>query len=321
MKYKDFQSNIQSAILPAYLICGEEGFYKEQCTQLLKGYVCQPAFDCVRFEGESVRQDYSKMLSALFAYPMLGDKRLIIVDEFYPTENECKKHLQGYLDNPQPTSILLIRNNKQSDSLSALNGLCSVQLNKPESIDATDEIIAQALSKGKNITNRAALKLSAYCLNDMTRISGEINKLVDFVGDKNEIDVDDVAEIVSADTEYKLYEMTDAISVKNTEKAMEIINDLLDKNESLQRLYVSVYNYFRRLFFVAISNESDGELAKKFGVKEFAIKKTKERAKYFKKTALKDVIVYISENDGAFKSGKITAYSAFFNTIFNILNK
>jgi DNA polymerase III delta subunit len=91
------------------------------------------------------------------------------------------------------------------------------------------------------------------------------------------------------------------------------------KGEQPQRILSYVYNYFRRLLHVAISDLSDSEMAKSFGVKDFAVKKMKDQAKTFKKKALKSAVDMLADSEYMIKSGLASADDRMYLSVFKIM--
>ena len=94
---------------------------------------------------------------------------------------------------------------------------------------------------------------------------------------------------------------------------------MLNNGEAPQRLLVSLYYYYRKLFHVAISNESDQELATAFSMKEYAVKKLRQQAKFFKVKSLKNAIDTLADADYAFKSGARDVDNAFMLGVFSLM--
>ena len=94
---------------------------------------------------------------------------------------------------------------------------------------------------------------------------------------------------------------------------------MTNKGEPAQRLLSYIYNYFRRLLHVAISDMTDSEIAKSFNVKEYAVTKMKQQAKLFKKRALKNAVDV--DADYKIKSGLADGEDYPYLTIFKIMTE
>jgi DNA polymerase-3 subunit delta len=180
---------------------------------------------------------------------------------------------------------------------------------------------AECANAGILIDLESARLIGEYCQQDMLRVQNETQKLCAYALDKGEITLMDVTEMVNRDVEYKIYEMTDYIGRKNFDKALLVITEMIGKGEPHQKIITSVYNYFRRLLHVAISDLTELELAKEFGVKDFAVRKMKTQAGYFKKKALKTAVDILVDSDYRVKSGLSSADDEMWLTIFKIMTE
>ena len=70
---------------------------------------------------------------------------------------------------------------------------------------------------------------------------------------------------------------------------------------------------------ISISSMSEQELAKAFGVKDYAITKMKSQSAMFKKRALKSAVDTLCNADYRIKSGLVDAFDAMYLTVFKIM--
>ena len=80
-----------------------------------------------------------------------------------------------------------------------------------------------------------------------------------------------------------------------------------------------ITNHFRRLFFIAVSEMENGELASLLGVKEYAIIKARGQIKNFSKLQLKKIYALLEKVDYMIKSGRMLAQNALYFLVFSIL--
>jgi DNA polymerase III delta subunit len=153
----------------------------------------------------------------------------------------------------------------------------------------------------------------------MTRVNTETEKLICYVGNGAQIKSQDVIDMVSRDMEYKIYELTDYIAKKKFDLALLVVKDMTNKGEPPQRVLSYIYNYFRRLLHVAISDMTAEEIAKAFGIKEFAVRKMKEQSNMFKKKALKSAVDMLTDSDYKIKYGLADGDDRAYLTIFKIM--
>lgn len=301
-----------------YLFEGEDAYFGARGLLLLKNtLVTEPELNFAEFDGKA---ETTEILNSFNMYPFMSDYRLTAVKEYYPNK-ESLKILIKELENPNERGILAIINQKPTADLKKLPNVCVIDCAKWTPAVISRWIRSECAKNEVAIDSVAADKISEYCLCDMFRISTETEKLCSYVGNGGTINDKVVDELVWRDNEHKIYELTDYVCRRKIDKALSTIDDMFAKGESTQRLSASLYNHFRRLLHVAISTESDSALASKFGVKEFAIKKTREQAKFFKVRMIKKAVDFLTESDFKIKRGLVGADETFWITVFKIMTE
>lgn len=320
MKFTELKKNLSDITDNIFLIEGDDAYFRNGAVDLLKNaFVTQPELNFSSYEGEYVLSNCGEFVSALTAYPFMSEKRMVLVKEFYPKADFIEKHLAVYFQNPLIETLFVITNSKNSDVLKKQPNICFVDCDKADIDILCRWIVAETSKNGIRMISMDAEKLVEYCLRDMTKISNETRKLIDYAKPKGVITEEDVNLLVSKDTEYQIYEMTDFIGKKRYDQALNTIKDMTAKGEPPQRLIISIYNYFRRLLHVALSDLDNAELAKVLGIKEYAVKKTREQAKAFKKKSLKTAVDFLTNCDFNAKAGKTSFEDALSTALFEIL--
>ncbi|PWM72823.1 MAG: DNA polymerase III subunit delta [Bacillota bacterium] len=305
---------------PVYLVCGEDAYFREKSVEYLKRrFVTEPQLNAAVFDGDAVLSSPEEFFAAAYAYPFMSEKRMVTVKEFYPKADFYSRRLKEYLENPAAETVLVIDNARPCDTLKKAENIVVIDCEKGEGDVLCKWIVAECAKNGVSVRRAEAEKIAEYSLRDMTKISGEVAKLVAFAGEGGEVRAEDVENLVVKDTEYQIYELTECVGRKNVAGALKILKDMSAKGEPPQRLLVSLYNYFRRLLHISLSPLSDAELAKALGVKEYAVKKSRELTKSFRKKDLKRATDLLAAGDYAAKSGKTDFDSALTNALFEIL--
>lgn len=318
MKYTEFKQQTDDGKCRAvYLFEGEDAFFRESGLKLLKNkFVEEPSLNFVSFNGDV---GVGELLPSLEGFPFMSEKRMTLVRDFYPKADYFKNGLKSYLENPNPSAILVILNEKEHAPLKKFENVCVVECSKADTIVIVKWIKRECTLANVTIDGESANLLAEYCLFDMTRIQTEVQKLISYAGDGGSIDKKVVEDMVARETEYKVYEMTDCIAKKQFDKALSIITDMLSKGETVQFIIACVYGYFRRLLHASISDMTAQEFAEAFGAKEFVVRKTIEQAKKFKKRSLKNAVDALIDADYKIKSGQADADEKMWLTVFKIM--
>lgn len=320
MKYIEFKNELKSGKeFAVYLLEGEDAFFRESAVTLLKDkFITEPELNLVNLDADcSVNQ----LITSLEGYPFMSKKRMTIIREFYPKQDFFNSGLKQYLENPFSESLLVIINEKPCEALKKYPTICLVECSKADTQLLIKWVKARCAQSGINIDGETANTLIEFCLSDMTRIKTETDKLISYVGDGDSISLQDVKNMVEQDMEYKVYELTDCVAKKNFLMALSIIKDMTNKGEPSQRILSYIYSYFRRLLHVAISDMPNVEIAKAFGVKEYAVTKMKQQSAMFKKRALKNAVDVLSDADYKIKNGTFDADDYAYLTIFKIMTE
>lgn len=321
MKFRDLKKSLAENLQAVYLIEGEDAFLRENALRLIKERGLQePDLNLTNLSGQEIKQDPELFLTAVQSYPFMSDKRYVVVRDYNPTATELKsKVIKRVFQEPIDTSVIVIINSEKCEALKKLEFVTVVDCNKADAPLITSFIRNKALKSGVVVSNEAINLLLEYCSMDLTRINSELEKLLSFVGENAEISKEQVELLVNKDTDFEVYEFTEAVATKNFDKSFEILSELAQKNQDKQRLFISIYYHFRRLLHACLSKGTIKELAESLSVKEFVAKKAREQASKFKAKRLKQICDKLSYYDGAFKSGEISVDTALFNSVLSAM--
>ncbi len=322
MRVEELKKSLND-LTPLCLISGEDAFFRELAIKTIKkAYLtAAPELNYSVLDGSQVKNDPDGLVGALLQYPFMSEKRVVVVREYYPTAAELKnKSLAAYFAAPSETGLLAIVNQNPCENLKKLPYMTFIDCSKADIEVAVRYVQVTLKRENLIITAKTARLLCEYCGGDMTRISGETQKLASYCYGNAEVTEEDVTTMVVRDTDYRIYEMTEKIANGKKAEAYEIMNDMLEKSTEPQLLFTSVYYHFRRLFFCAVSALTPAALSQKLGIKEFAVKKSIEQSKKFSPKKLKNVVCKFAEYDAAFKSGEISIDAALFLAVGGIMN-
>ena len=319
MKYVDLKKHLlENGVAPVYLFEGEEGYFRNNGEKL----VCAPlrldkTLDYASLDGSILKGDKIKtLLSSVCAFPFLSEKRVVKVTEFYPTEAEYEKYLKELFENPPQSSVLLIVNRakakKEQAKLSSKPNVTVVDCSKSDEETVKKWIFLTAKNAGVYIDPVTCGKIAGYCSIDMARISSETEKLLTYAQAKglNRISDQVVDEIVYPDSEYKLYELSGALSVKNYSAFVTITEELQSKGFDELSLLSSLCYHFKSLHECSVFLGNDKQTADALGMKEYAVKKSREQARKLGKDKPKEYYAYLYRTRSDIKSGVYTPSSA-----------
>ncbi|MBR4943263.1 MAG: DNA polymerase III subunit delta [Clostridia bacterium] len=305
MKYVDLKKYTdEHGAMPVYLFEGEEVYFREKGEAMLKSrFVQEPTLDFATFDGNSLKGDKLKsLIDAVDCFPFISEKRLVRVNEFYPTEKDYEGYLKPLFENPPEHAILLIVNSGKGKTgtaaLAKKPNVTFVDCSRSDEETIKKWIYLTCKKAGVFADGVTCGKLASYCVLDMSRIAKETEKLLGYCEATGQDRLTDelVDELVYPDVEYKLYELGNALSRKNYSAFTKIIRELLVRGNNETTLLSTLANYFKGLYEVSLCRGGDGEVAAQLGIKEYAAKKNREQASKFGKEKL---LVFYHEVYGA----------------------
>jgi DNA polymerase-3 subunit delta len=135
-----------------------------------------------------------------------------------------------------------------------------VELARVEEGDAARWILDTAAAQGVKVDADAARELVDALGGDMAMISGELEKLVLYAGERKKITLGDVETMVLAAKQRSLYDLTDAISSKDRRRALSILDAILSSGDgdeaSIGHLYM-LARTFRQMLIILEKNVRD----------------------------------------------------------------
>ena len=325
MKFFDLKKSIADGEpAPIYYFYGDDRYLVQRGIEMLKErFLKEPdfnfnIFDCSKLNGEGLLN----LVSALKSYPFFSEKRIILAEGLNLTEKDYKNYLENYFNEPFSSTILIITESESAKKfdLKKLRTVTNVDCNRGESATIIKWIYTEFKRAGIEADAEAIELMCDYTLCSMTRLITETVKLIDY-SKGNKIDIDTVKKLVSKDSEYQLYEMTNEVAKGNFKNAMLILEDLKNKGINNQILLIKLFSYFRNLFHISVSKKTNKELSEIFKVKEYAVKMMRLQAAAFSKKNLRLIVTELSMLDAKSKSGRINIDDALQLSVFNILMK
>lgn len=305
---KTLKKRLQKKIEPCYLVQGEDILLYDEALKLIKN-ACNLSFEefnFQKFDDDTFSADL--VLDALETLPFASEKKVVLLKNITKFSEDFKKKLVAYLKSPLPSTCLVI-----FDFANKFDFLISEKISaKRLDEESLKNIVDEELSKSHKAIKKEALSLLlSYCCDYYSLIKNELKKLTNAPNDV--ITEKDIENMVTKETEYSVFELTEALSKKDANRAVELLS-LMDKDTKTFNL---ILNHFRRLFFVAISKDED--LPKLLNVKEYAIVKAKELSRNFSKIQLKNIYSLLDDVDFYIKNGQMQIENALYYLIFGIL--
>ncbi len=247
-----------------------------------------------------------QLISEVKSFPMMGEKRLVIVKEAQNIEKDDFELLASLFENPVDTTIFVIcYKYKKYDSRTKLlkdaakNGLVFVteKLKDYKVVDWINKYVAES---GYQISQKASMLLAENLGTDIGKIINELEKLQILVEKGTVINEVHVEENIGISKDYNFFELSNAFADRDQVKANKIV-DYFDKNPkagSIIPVIGNLYAYHIKLMRLHFSpDKSQASLASTLKLAPFVVAQYTKAAKIYPPKKLAENIAILQEYD------------------------
>ena len=142
----------------------------------------------------------------------------------------------------------------------------------------------------------------------MQELINEIRKLIEYAGPGGTITKEAIDMLSIKKLESVIFDLTDTLGKKDTKKALEVLQNLIYQKEPLQKILITLYNHFKKIYLTKIAIKENKNIAQSLNLKPnqtFLVKKYQMQAKYFKENELKIILQSLRDLDYKYKIGEI----------------
>lgn len=294
-----------------YLLYGIEDYLRKQYRDKLKNALLAEGdtMNYQYYEGKDI--NVGALIDQAETMPFFADRRVLVIEnsELFKRGGE---QLAEYLANPAETAYFIFVET-EIDKRSKL--FKSVRDNgRAIEFTAQDE---QTLKKWiRGLAGKDNKRISEDALNvmlektgtDMENVRRELEKLICYCLDREEIRREDVEEICITRISNRIFDMINAIADKQQKTALKLYYDLLELKEPPMRILFLITRQFNLLLQVkelkqkGFDNKKIGE---KTGLHSFIVGKYVTQAGKFNTKALRQALTDCVEADESVKMGRM----------------
>lgn len=313
---------------PFYLFYGDEVFLAEDAIKKLKAKVFEDSladFNLDNFYGGEL--EIENLGAALETLPMMGQKRLVILKDAHLLKAAELEKVAEYVSVPIDTTIFVAVFESVDQRKKIFKDLFK-KMTVVEFPDVSDRFIPSWIDKitrsyGKTIAPPVALALQNLVGNRLIDLNNEINKLSLFVGEKKEIETSDIEAVVSKYRMDSVFELTNAIAARHTEKALKIQKYLLDQGESEVGILAMITRHMRILLLTqeALQKRMNGPaLSQYVGVPPYFVNQYVQNSKDWPYNKLTKAYQKLLETDRNLKSSPVASQNFLVDTLMSLAN-
>ena len=307
---KNIQEDIKSGnFKSAYLLCGEEAYLKVQYkNKLLKAL--NPDDDTMNFnhyEGRNI--DVKELIDLCETMPFFADRRVVLLEDTGFFKNKCDELADYMKELPDYLCLVFVedevdKRSKMYKAVKSAGYICEINRQTENDIAIWAARIFDY--NGKKITKANMSYLIASVGTDMEVLSREIEKLISYALNKNVISKEDIDAVCIKQLNVRIFDMMDAISVKNQKKTLDCYYELIAEKEPPMRILFMISRQFN-LMLQAKDLSSRGmnreQVAHTMGVQSFIAGKCINQCRNFSMAELKSGLAESVNTESLIKSG------------------
>ena len=284
----------------AYLFHGPEEYLKLEAIELLRARLLPPGLEALN-ETVFESADASRIIESAETLPVMCDKRLVIVKDWPPLmgadrgddEEKPKKadpksdelaRVARWIANAPDTcvTVFVVHGDVSGKRLSAFNSETqAVLFSHPQGAELSEWLRGRFAARGKKIAADAVSALVSLAGSDLTRLSGEVEKLAAYVGDEKTVTAAHVNACVTPDVESNVFKMIDALLRRDARTAFDILNAMTDAGEPTARIFYMLTRQMRLMTHINLlqsKRKTLPEIERILGIKEYAAKAISRQA-------------------------------------------
>jgi DNA polymerase-3 subunit delta len=256
---------------PIYYLMGEESYYIDR----IADYIADTALTETEKEFNQTilygaDADIHSIINAAKRYPMMADHQVVIIKEAQSIKN--MEELSFYLQKPQPATILVIchkhgvidRRKKLSAEIEKVGVLFESKKVKDGQLPGW--IAAYLKRKSVDIEPKAAEMMAEFVGADLSRMSGELEKLIiTLPAGKNRITPEQIERNIGISKDYNNFELKNALLARDVLKANRIIKYFEEnpKANPIQVTLAMLFSFYSNLMlaYYALEKSEQGVAA------------------------------------------------------------
>ncbi len=296
---------------PVYLLYGEEAYLKKQYRDRITKAIF-PDGDTVNYayyEGKGINP--GELIDLAETMPFFADRRLIVIENSGFFKN-ASPELADYIKTMPDTACFLFVENEADKRGKMYKAVKSkgrvVEMARQDEKTLLYWVAGNVKKEGYKIKEQTARYLLSTTGTDMENLEKELEKLFCYCMGKEEIEVRDIEAICTTQITNKIFEMVEAVAVRNQKKALDYYYDLLALKEPPMRILYLLTRQFKLLLEVkdlAGKRYDKAAIAKTVGLHPFVAGKYMQQCRTFEKKELRSILEDAVDTEELVKTGRL----------------
>ena len=296
---------------PVYLLYGEEAYLKKQYRDRITKAIF-PDGDTVNYayyEGKGINP--GELIDLAETMPFFAKRRLIVVENSGFFKN-ATPDLADYIKTMPDTACFLFVENEADKRGKMYKAVKSkgrvVEMARQDEKTLLYWVAGNVKKEGYKIKEQTARYLLSTTGTDMENLEKELEKLFCYCMGKEEIEISDIEAICTTQITNKIFDMVEAVAMKNQKKALDYYYDLLALKEPPMRILYLITRQFNLLMQVKELSEegySAKTISERLKMAGFIVRNCLRQAEYFSLKTLKEALQDCVRMEEAVKTGRM----------------
>ncbi len=293
-----------------YLLYGTDNYIKNEYLKKIKKKFdeLKLGINYIQIDENNCQNIISDIETPAFGY----DTKLIVSRNcnFAKKKNLVGEKLAEYLNSSNLEGIELVIIEEEIEKTTPLyKSIEKIGQVKECNEKTPRELISQIKSIANlyqvNIKENTAQYLIQCVGTNMEDIINELRKLIEYEGKDGEITAEDIDALTVKKVESVIFDLTDNLGRKNIKESINVLHNLLYSKEPIQKILVMLYNHFKKLYIVKISQGNIAQTLKLKPNQTFLVNKYQNQAKFFDEKELRNLLEELINLDEKSKNGNI----------------
>jgi len=299
--------------VPLYYLAGREKYFHDRFIEHVTSHAFPDkgsrSFNLSVLYG--AENSLAELMAAVEGYPMMADRKLVIVRNFEQMKISDTETFSKYLNNPQKTTVLVLSVSEpgRTKVFNEFGRLAQTIECKPVSMDSVGSwIIQQFKKKGFEVDYQAVQFLIDHTGNVLLNLEQEIEKIVNFKNDQSKITIEDIEQVTGISREANLYALQKALAKRQLTASLKIGIRLLEAGYDISALNAVLFAFFRKSLTAAslrARGKDINEIAPQMKIPIYQMREIKDALNNFSVTKLKGVINLLHQSDIQAKTSSV----------------
>lgn len=309
-----------AALKPCYAVYGDDAYLRSAAVKLFR-LLPDAEYSSFNYAVVDASDGAEPATELLNTYPVFDEIRVVVMNGVTDKLPDADRTaLTRYLAAPNPAAVLVAVCDDGGEKLSALKNAEKVDCRRP------DEATAYALAKemlaetpARETDERAFGELYRRTQGNMAAVAGEIMKLKAYCD--GAVRYEDVCAMTTAEPDVQIYELSDAVSGKNSSRSLEALDAFLKDGVRPMTVLGLLYGHYRKMLHAELNRGMpDAELAALLGVKPGALYHIRRVSGRYTQVKLKKCVDMLHGLQFDVLTGRRGEISALHEAVITLLN-